>query len=61
MKISSPRAPRSERAVAVVNGEVDHDALLDMVQRLSFERFRIDHVTIQIENTNRRDHEPVHF
>ncbi|HVN84962.1 MAG TPA: cation diffusion facilitator family transporter [Candidatus Binatia bacterium] len=47
-------------AHAVVSGDADHDAVLDAMQQVS-SRFHIDHVTIQIETTNRKGHEPVHF
>lgn len=48
-------------AHVVANGNADHDDILDRIQRLSTERFHIDHITIQIERINRKDLEPVHF
>jgi cobalt-zinc-cadmium efflux system protein len=48
-------------AHAVVEGDADPDEILDAMQRLSAEQFRIDHVTIQVEKTNRREQEPLHF
>lgn len=48
-------------AHAVIDGSADHDGVLDAMQRVSAERFHIDHVTIQIERTNRKEFEPVHF
>jgi cobalt-zinc-cadmium efflux system protein len=48
-------------AHVVVAGGADADDVLDSLQRVSAERFRIEHVTIQIEKTNRKELEPVHF
>jgi cobalt-zinc-cadmium efflux system protein len=48
-------------AHAVIDGSADHDGVLDAMQRVSAERFHIDHVTIQIERTNRKEFEPGHF
>jgi len=47
-------------AHAVVTGGRGHDAVLDALTDVCRDRFRIEHVTIQIEGRNRRADEPVH-
>jgi cobalt-zinc-cadmium efflux system protein len=47
-------------AHAVVTGAQGHDAVLDALTDVCRARFRIDHVTIQIEGRNRRASEPAH-
>jgi cobalt-zinc-cadmium efflux system protein len=47
-------------AHAVVTGGRGHDALLDALTDVCRARFRIEHVTIQIEGRNRRESEPSH-
>jgi cobalt-zinc-cadmium efflux system protein len=47
-------------AHAVVTGARAHDAVLDALTDVCRDRFRIEHVTIQIEGRNRRADEPVH-
>jgi cobalt-zinc-cadmium efflux system protein len=47
-------------AHAVVDGRRGHDAVLDAMTDLCLARFRIDHVTIQIEGQSRRASEPAH-
>jgi hypothetical protein len=43
-----------------VTGARGHDAVLDALTDVCRDRFRIEHVTIQIEGRNRRADEPVH-
>jgi cobalt-zinc-cadmium efflux system protein len=47
-------------AHAVVTGARGHDAVLDALTDVCRDRFRIEHVTIQIEGRNRRADEPIH-
>jgi Co/Zn/Cd efflux system component len=47
-------------AHAVVTGTRGHDAVLDALTDVCRARFRIEHVTIQIEGRNRRASEPAH-
>lgn len=47
-------------AHAVVTGAREHDAVLDALTEICRARFRIEHVTIQVEGRNRRDSEPAH-
>jgi cobalt-zinc-cadmium efflux system protein len=47
-------------AHAVVDGQRPHDAVLDAMTDVCLARFRIDHVTIQIESQSRRASEPAH-
>lgn len=47
-------------AHAVVTGGRGHDAVLDALMDVCRARFRIEHVTIQIEGRNRRESEPAH-
>ncbi len=47
-------------AHAVITGACAHDTVLDALTDVCRARFRIEHVTIQIEGRNRRADEPVH-
>ncbi|MGH7966346.1 MAG: cation diffusion facilitator family transporter [Candidatus Binatia bacterium] len=48
-------------AHVVVNGVHDHHALLDALEKTIYQRFGIDHITIQLEPQDRQQGEPVHF
>ena len=48
-------------AHAVVNGNHDQHALLDSLEKTIYERFGIDHITIQLEPQDRQAGEPQHF
>jgi len=48
-------------AHVVVNGTHDHHGLLDALEQVIQERFRIDHTTIQLEPQDRQQGEPQHF
>jgi len=48
-------------AHAVVNGNHDQHALLDSLEKTIYERFGIDHITIQLEPQDRQAGEPSHF
>ncbi len=48
-------------AHAVVAAEVDQDRVLSDMHRLLEDKFKIRHMTVQLERDNRRDHEPEHF
>jgi cobalt-zinc-cadmium efflux system protein len=48
-------------AHAVVNGNLDHHALLDALEQTIQERFGIEHTTIQLEPQDRQQGEPSHF
>jgi len=48
-------------AHVVVNGAHDHHALLDALEKAIYERFGIDHITIQLEPQDRQQSEPLHF
>jgi cobalt-zinc-cadmium efflux system protein len=47
-------------AHAVMTGERGHDAVLDALMDVCRAGFRIEHVTIQLEERNRRETEPAH-
>jgi cobalt-zinc-cadmium efflux system protein len=47
-------------AHAVMTGELGHDAVLDALMDVCRAGFRIEHVTIQLEERNRRESEPAH-
>jgi cobalt-zinc-cadmium efflux system protein len=48
-------------AHVVVNGNHDHHVLLDVLEKTIYERFGIDHITIQLEPQDRQKGEPQHF
>lgn len=48
-------------AHAVVNGETDHHQMLDALEKIIYDRFGIDHITIQLEPRDRQSGEPAHF
>ncbi len=48
-------------AHAVVNGETDHHQMLDALEKTIYDRFGIDHITIQLEPQDRQSGEPAHF
>lgn len=48
-------------AHVVVNGVHDHHALLDALEQTIYQRFGIDHITIQLEPQDRQQGEPAHF
>ena len=48
-------------AHAVVNGDTDHHQLLDALEKTIYDRFGIDHITIQLEPQDRQSGEPAHF
>jgi cobalt-zinc-cadmium efflux system protein len=48
-------------AHAVMDGSVGDDDLLNRLQAVLSDKFAIDHVTIQLERTSRKDQEPEHF
>jgi len=48
-------------AHCVVTGAADHDQVLSEMSRLLQSKFKIHHMTVQLERDNRREHEPDHF
>jgi len=48
-------------AHAVITAEADHDRVLSEISVILAEKFRIHHMTVQLERDNRRPQEPEHF
>ena len=48
-------------AHAVVAKDVDQDRVLSDISVLLERKFKIRHMTVQLERDNRREHEPEHF
>jgi cobalt-zinc-cadmium efflux system protein len=48
-------------AHAVITPEADHDRVLSEISVLLADKFKIHHMTVQLERDNRRAHEPEHF
>jgi cobalt-zinc-cadmium efflux system protein len=46
---------------AVITPEADHDRVLSEISAILSEKFRIHHMTVQLERDSRRPHEPEHF
>ncbi|HUY19043.1 MAG TPA: cation diffusion facilitator family transporter [Candidatus Binataceae bacterium] len=48
-------------AHAVITPQADHDRVLSDISLILSEKFKIHHMTVQLERDNRRQHEPEHF
>lgn len=48
-------------AHAVITPEADHDRVLSEISTMLSEKFKIHHMTVQLERDSRREHEPEHF
>ncbi len=48
-------------AHAVITPEADHDRVLSEISAVLADKFKIRHMTVQLERDNRRAHEPEHF
>ncbi len=48
-------------AHAVITPEADHDRVLADISTVLAGKFRIHHMTVQLERDSRREHEPEHF
>lgn len=48
-------------AHAVISSEADHDRVLSDMSHLLEQKFRISHMTVQLERDSRRHREPAHF
>jgi len=48
-------------AHAVITADADHDRVLSDISTVLAEKFKIRHMTVQLERDNRREQEPDHF